>query len=242
MLDRKTVNNRLEKMRDDPRPNIHWDQTCDGSACALVVFVGPSPGGAKQFDRPPLKTSCTDSLWDNVYDAPLSWSRGFQVSFQPLVEALFGIPYSSAGKLIGRANMDWISNPQSDDVAVRFMWEGRNSVLKMIREAQPELVLAMDEKTCEVLEIALYDEGFEISSVHPEQFVVRISGAERPRLHRGLQAFKARSPSGHDFVVMKALQHPARMFDADYAKRCGEALREAAMQIAADRPVNVIKA
>jgi hypothetical protein len=229
-------------MQKEPQPSIRWDQTCDGSACALVIFVGPSPGGAKQSDRPPLKIACTDALWDQVYDAPLSWSRGFRTSFQPLVEALFGIPYSSAGKLIGRANMDWISNPESDDVAVRYMWEGRHSVLKMLREAQPELVIAMDEKTCEVLEIALHDAGVEISSVHPKQFAVRISSAERLRLHRGLQAFRARIPNGHEFVVMKALQHPARMFNSEYAKRCGEALREAAMQIAAGKAVDVTRA
>lgn len=135
--------------------------------------------------------------------------------------------------------MDWVSNPESQDVAVRFMWEGRRSVLRMLQDAQPELVIAMDAKTCEVLEIALYDAGFTISSVHAKRFTVRISEAKRPRLHRGLQAFKAKSRDSHEFVVIKALQHPARMFNAEYAKRCGHALREAANQIAASDPVNV---
>jgi len=239
MLDSKSVRHRLQRMRQEPDPEIRWDQTCEGSACALVVFVGPSPGGTKQPDRPPLKALCKEALWNQVYDAPLHWSRGFRVSFKPLVEALFHAPYATAGKLIGRANMDWVSNPESQDVAVRFMWAGRGSVLRMLQEARPELVIAMDAKTCEVLEIALYDADFTISSVHAKCFTVRISDAKRSRLHRGLQAFKAESRDGRQFVVIKALQHPARMFNAEYAKRCGHAIREAANQIAANQPVDV---
>lgn len=239
MLDSKSIDSRLQRMRCEPDPEIRWDQTCEGSACALVVFVGPSPGGRKSPDRPPLKTLCTAALWNQVYNAPLQWSPGFQVSFKPLVEALFGAPYATAGKLIGRANMDWVSNPESQDVAVRFMWEGRGSVLRMLHSAQPELVIAMDAKTCEVLEIALYDAGFTISSVHAKHFTVRISEAKRPRLHRGLQAFKAEYRDGRRFVVIKALQHPARRFNTEYAGRCGHALREAANQIEANQAVDV---
>jgi len=135
--------------------------------------------------------------------------------------------------------MDWEGNPESKGVAVRFMWEGRRSVLQMIQDARPQLVVAMDAKTCEVLEIALYDAGFVISSVHPRRFTVRISNGNSGRVHRGLQAFKARSQDGHDFVVVKAPQHPARMFNVQYAQRCGDALRKAANQIAANEVVNV---
>jgi hypothetical protein len=241
MLDATTIRQRLKRMRQEPGPRIMWDQTCEGSGCALVIFVGPSPGGKKRADRQPLKTRCKTPLWNQPYDAPLTWSRGFRASFKPMVEALFQAPYESAARLIGRANMDWVGNPESKDVAVRFMWEGRQSVLQMIKDTRPELVVAMDAKTCEVLEIALYDAGFAISSVHPRRFTVRISNGHTssPRVHRGLQAFRVESREGGDFVVVKAPQHPARMFNVDYARRCGEAIRKAATQIAAHRPVNV---
>ena len=122
MLNASTIHARLQRMKTQTNPGVCWDETCEGSACALVIFVGPSPGGAKPNERTQLKTACVPALWNEAYVAPRSWSRGFQVSFEPLVEAILGRPYGIAGKLVGRANMDWINNPESSDVAVRYMW------------------------------------------------------------------------------------------------------------------------
>ena len=241
MLDSNTIRARLQIMKTQANPGVCWDETCEGSACALVIFVGPSPGGAKPIERTQLKTACVHALWNEAYGAPRSWSRGFQVSFEPLAAAILGRPYESAGKLVGRANMDWINNPESSDVAVRYMWEGRDSVLQMLSDAQPHLVIPMDEKTFNVLQIAMYEAGFTIDAVEITNFEVRISSRSQ-RYHRTLHAFRSRSREAHEVVVIKAPQHPARIFDSEYARRCGEALREAAKQISAEKAVDVERA
>ncbi|SRR5229473_305497 len=239
MLESKTLRARLQFMKTQTNPGVSWDENCEGSARALVIFVGPSPGGSKPTKRTQLKTGCVPALWNQVYDRPLTWSPGFQASFKPLVEAVLGRPYNVAGKLIGRANMDWISNPESSDVEVRYMWDGRHSVLQMLRDAQPELIIPMDEKTFNVLQIAMYDAGFTIHAADIAEFTVRMSSGRSPRYHRRLHAFRSRSPDAYEAVLIKAPQHPARIFDSEYARRCGEALREAANQIFAGETVNV---
>jgi len=236
LLSAENARRRLERMQNEPDPNLRWDEACAGSACAMVLFVGPSPGGTKQDDRPPRKIQSKPALWDEVYDAPLGWSRGFKASFQPLVENLLDAPYSAAGKLIGVANMDWIGNPRSKDVAVRYMWDGKESVIQLVRDASPKLVIAMDSKTFQVLQIALHDAGFPVLPVAHERFRVRISDN---RQHRRLRAFKSEFEQEDEFVVVRSPQHPARIFNVEYAKRCGEALREAVHQIAQGQPVNV---
>lgn len=240
MLDVATIDKRLALMRTDPSPGVSWDEQCDGSACALVLFVGPSPGGRLQRDRQPRRTQCNPAMWDQVYDEPLSWSRGFKTSFKPLVESLFCRGFAEAGKLIARVNMDWTRNPESKNVPARYMWQGRHSVLHAIQAARPHLVVPMDVKTYHVLELAMYEAGVNISSVQIHHFRVRISEGSRVRHHKGLHAFKAHWQDGHDFVVIKAPQHPARMYTSTYGARCGSAIREAAIQIAANQSVSVV--
>jgi hypothetical protein len=109
----------------------------------------------------------------------------------------------------------------------------------MFRDVQPQLVIPMDEKTFNVLQIAMYEAGFTIEAVEITNFEVRMSSASSPRYHRSLHALRSRSPEANEVVVIKAPQHPARIFDSEYARRCGEALREAANQISAKKAVNV---
>ena len=138
--------------------------------------------------------------------------------------------------------MDWLGDPKSEDVATQHMVEGAPSVLKMIEDCSPELVLPMDAHTFGVLKTALND-GFIITDCNANNFTIRISDAEKERFHRHLYAFhaKSKSPTGRSFLVIKLPQHPAKMFQADYATRCGEAVREAARQIRAGQPVDVTK-
>ena len=60
MLERSEVAARLREMREQENPALRWDQQCNGSARALVVFVGPSPG-SRPHDRQqwrPRKRNC----------------------------------------------------------------------------------------------------------------------------------------------------------------------------------------
>ena len=250
MLDQTAIDSRLRQMRVEADPGIIWDETCEGSARALVLFVGPSPGGDKPIERRPMNKSCSRALWNESFDKPRWWSPGFRVSWKPLVEAIFAAPYDTAGRLIGRANMDWLGDPESKDVAAQHMLEGAPSVLKMIEDCSPELVLPMDTKTFDVLKAVMegkdpkFGAGFDITPYRADNFTIRISDAAKERFHRHLYAFhaKSKSPTGRSFLVIKLPQHPAKMFQADYATRCGEAIREAARQISAGQPVDVTKA
>jgi hypothetical protein len=167
------------------------------------------------------------------------WSRGFRVSFQPLVEALFRLPYATAGKLIARANLDWLGNPESEDVAEQFMFEGAPSTLRLLEDCSPEVILPMDLKTFHVMKEVLGKAGYLITDCNVREFLVCIPG-KLDRRHRNLQAFLA-TREERDMLVMKLPQHPARMFRADYGTRCGEALRDAAIQLLEERTANVPK-
>jgi len=241
MLDKTTIKKRLTEMRQSRAPKILWDETCEGSGRALVVFVGPSPGGQKPGRRRRIHRGCFSPLWDEPFVKPLSWSPGFRASFQPLVEALFRLPYATAGKLIARANLDWLGNPESEDVAERFMFEGAPSTLRLLKDCSPEVILPMDFKTFRVLRDIMREAGFLISECNVSEFSVRISDASE-RYHRNLHAFFATTRSGPEMLIMKLPQHPARMFRADYATRCGEALRGAAIQLYAEYDTNTPRA
>lgn len=232
MLDIVSIEQRLREMASEPDPVVRWDETCEGSARSLAIFVGPSPGGQKPPQRRPMNKGCFRALWNESFDKPFAnpsswWSPGFRISFKPLVEALFDLPFEVAGKLIGRANMDWISDPQSKEVDRQNMLEGCPSVMRMIQDCIPDLVLPMDHKTFGVLRYFLETIGFSIAEHDIPDFTVVISETPRRRVHRRLHAFHARNGKGLCFWVMKLPQHPARIFRADYGARCGSALRNA---------------
>ena len=231
MLNPATIRSRLQEMRETPAPRTLWDETCEGSGRALVVFVGPSPGGAKAQRRRPMNKKCFHPLWNEAYTQPLSWSPGFRASFQPLVEALFSLPFAKAGKLIARANLDWMANPESEDVSERFMHEGAPSTLRLIEDCAPEVILPMDWKTFRILKEAMEEAGYSMHEHHFEGFTVHISEGGT-RQHRELYAHTA-TKKRRNLLVMKLPQHPARMFRSDYGTRCGVALRQAALHLSA---------
>ncbi len=124
MLSTDDIDQRLDEMKHNPDQSKQlWPENCDGSRKAMVVFVGPSPGGKKAEMRRSIQRDIHTPYWDCPYNDPLGWSIGFKKSFPPLVEAIFGEPYKydDAAKLIARVNMDWLGNPQSKDVSYRYM-------------------------------------------------------------------------------------------------------------------------
>src|SRR3990172_13177308 len=187
MLKEETMAQRLGEMAQQIEPSgFHWPENCSGSKKALVIFVGPSPGGEKKIKRREIKLNFNKPLCTKPYYEPLNWSRGFKVSFLPIVEALFDKPYDTAAKLIARVNLDWMGNPESRDVSYRFMWEGCSHVLPVLYECNPELIIPMDLKSFGVLQIALYNDGYEIIPARIGSIKVRISNT---RYHNSLMAF-----------------------------------------------------
>ena len=241
MLENAAITFRLNEMRKQADPALRWDENCEGSARALVVFVGPSPGRHPD-DKPRrrrLRKNYHSALWNESYTAPLRWSTGFRASSKPVVEALLCTPYPKASKLIGRANFDFLGNPKSKDVPEEGMREGAPSVLKMIADCAPELVVPMDKKTFWILQDVMEKDGFTIAECDVKESKVRISNGTKKRLNRKIYCFRATSRNGHSLVVIKLPQHPARMFQADYGTRSGKAVRAAARQIESGQRVDV---
>lgn len=115
VLFEEEIKNRLTDMAQNDNPDdFYWPEKCGGSREALVIFVGPSPGGSKEELRRERKLNKVKPLWNKPYLNPTrKWSNGFQQSFQPIVEAIIGKEYDTAAKLIAVINMDWMQNPSS---------------------------------------------------------------------------------------------------------------------------------
>jgi hypothetical protein len=152
---------------------------------------------------------------------------------------IFNRPYEEAGKLVARVNMDWLSNPKSRDVSYRYMWEGCKYILPVIYECDPVLIIPMDEKTFSILQIALYNDGYKIRPVETGSISIMISGKnQKKRYHRNMMAFGAEKENV-SFLVIKSPQHPARIYDNEYAKRVGLSIRMAAKQIWGGDDINL---
>jgi hypothetical protein len=224
--------------QSDPS-DLLWPENCAGSRKALVIFVGPSPGGKKEGKRRQIKLAHIKPLWNEPYLDPLSWSHGFKVSFRPIVESIIGKPYEDTARLIARVNMDWLPNPESQDVSYRYMWEGCSYILPVLFECRPDLIIPMDQKTFGVLQIALYNDGCEIFPARTGEIKIKISDKNgKARYHNSMMAFRAKKEQ-RSFLVIKSPQHPARIYDVEYAERIGKAIRRAAEQIWNDDIVNI---
>jgi hypothetical protein len=89
----------------------------------------------------------------------------------------------------------------------------------------------MDEKSFGVLQIALYNDGHEIIPARIGKIKIKISnGNGKARYHNNIMAFRTKKEES-SFLVIKSLQHPARIYDSKYARRVGQAIRDAAEQI-----------
>jgi hypothetical protein len=240
MLSDEVINQRLNEMTSKADPSSSkWPENCEGSRKALVIFLGPSPGGKKKESRRPIKREQIPPLWNTPYREPLSWSRGFKVSFESIVNSLFCIPYDEASKLIARINLDWMPNPESQDVPYYFMWEGFKNIFPVIMECEPELIIPMDAKTFGVLQIGLSEFGYDIIFPIVGEITIKISEKNgEARFHKDLLAFKAKS-GRNSIMVIKSWQHPARIYNSAYAERIGEAIRLTAVQMENDQLVNI---
>lgn len=228
MLAKKEISRRLKEMENGSGPRKKWDETCAGSARSLVVFLGPSPGGPAPKRRRPINKDRIKPLWNKPFDEPTispKWSRGFHVSFAPLVEEIIGTPFARSGKLVGRANLDWISEPNSSKVAKKNMLKGMPSVLEMIEDCQPEVILSMGWDAHRAFREGLRSAGWSVSGWKTSDHPVTITPKPKKRVHKTIWGYDATSPSGRILRVVKLPQHPARIYREDYARRCGEAVR-----------------
>lgn len=228
----EAINKRLVEMaqHDDP-VDFLWPEKCGGSRKAIVIFVGPSPGGDKENQRRDRKLNQINPLWNKPYTEPTNWSTGFRQSFQPIVESIIGRDYPIASKLIAVTNMDWMKNPESEDVALSHMREGCSHILPVISDCKPSLVIPMDKKTFGIFQDALILDGYDVDPVVHDEIRIKIWEKEdRSSYHNDIMASKA-TKDDFSFLVINSFQHPARIFDDQYALRIGQAIKLAADQI-----------
>jgi len=228
----KSIVGRLTEMAHTSDPdNSLWPENCAGSRKALVIFIGPSPGGKKEEKRHEFNSSVNNPLWNQPYLEPLQWSRGFRASFKLIVENLFEKPYTEAAKLIARFNLDWMPNPESENVSIDHMRNGILHILPVLRQCNPMLLIPMDNKTFEVIKDGLILDGFDIDPVVDDEIRILIyENEEGSSYHRHVKAVKA-TKGNLSFLVINSFQHPARIFDEQYAVRIGKAIRITAEQI-----------
>jgi hypothetical protein len=228
---------RLDEMsRAEGPTGSPWPEGCQGSRRALVIFLGPSPGGKTEDHRSEREFNKEMPLWNEpLWDPVREWSNGFRNSFQPIVETIFGTEYQQAGKLVAVLNLDWMGNTQSKNVPVLSMREGGMHILPIIEESEPSLIIPMDRKAHDVFQNELLREGFDLDPVLTNEVLIRINSN---KYHRELIAFKANKGNAK-FLVIKSFQHPARILDYAYALRIGKALRMAADQVWEGKPVSL---
>lgn len=234
------ISKAIERLATNEMPAYaDWPETCEGCLQPVVIFLGPSPGGKKEVVRRSIEFNGRP-LWNESYNEPLNWSRGFKKSYRPLVEGILNLSFDEASKLVARMNMDWQGNPESKDVSPVYMWIGCQFLLPLIEKYPPSLIVPMDEKTFSLFQVALYNSGWKISD-SPEQYIkIKISNSDNPRFHNHVMAFLAEKNS-NKIAVVKSLQHPARIYDEAYATRVGETIREVADCIFSNRTIRVEK-
>ena len=163
MFSEEVIAQRLNEMASKADPsNSKWPENCEGSRKAMVIFLGPSPGGKKNNNREPIKLDYYSPLWDKSYLGDINRSRGFEVRLKEIAATVFNKPDYVTLKLIARLNLDWVQNPKSKDVPYQYMWEGSKYVLPIIMECEPELIIPMDTKTFNMLQSGLCKFGFDI--------------------------------------------------------------------------------
>jgi hypothetical protein len=240
MLSDEVITQRLNEMATKADPSSSkWPENCAGSRRALVIFLGPSPGGKKNDNREDIELDYYLPLWDKAYLGDINKSRGFEVRLKEIAGKVFNKPDFVTLKLIARFNLDWMQNPKSEDVPFQYMWDGINYVLPIIIECRPELIIPMDAKTFNMLQAGLCKFGFDIS--FPEIREVKIPIYKKKgkmQYHDEIMALKAKN-SDQTIIVIKSFQHPSKIFESSYAQRIGEAIRLAGEQMEMDSVVNI---
>ena len=233
---------RLERMRIEGDPKYVWPEGCYGSALGWLVFVGPSPGGGERVT--PNRGRVMDSgapLWDTPFLEPFSgWSAGFRASLKPLVETIVGLSLAAGGsKLYTFVNFHWQQNPDAASVPADRMQSGASSVLKVLVQIRPRVIVAMEQKSYNLLIRTLKDAGYTISCPDVSAF---IEINEKGRAHRSMQGCRIEGEGPlSQVLVVRSPQHPARMYNVPYAYRCARAIRTFIDQLLAGKSKVIVQ-
>lgn len=227
-MNEQTFKDRLFQQAHEPRPSVIFPEGCYGAANAPLVFVGPSPGGGDtDTEYSERLEDSGGAYWNYDFIEPFEeWSNGFRNSLKPIIESLLNLSISDgAAKLFAFINFDWIQNPDSSKVPLSRIEEGKAVVLSLLQQVRPKIIVALDNKAYMNL-IQLLSESYTMSGIEHQSVKVRTASANS--FHHQVQAHKISGEKALDgAVLIKSLQHPARIFNQDYAQRVAKSLRMA---------------
>lgn len=217
---------RLQQQQEKDKPDIIFPEGCYGAANAPLVFVGPSPGGGdtdtEYFDR---NKSGGVAYWNFDFMEPFNeWSNGFKISLKPIIEDLLQIPLNEgASKLFAFVNFDWIQNPDSSKVPDSRIKEGTDEVSRVLHQIKPLIIVALDNKSYSNL-VSVLEEKYTLTELKHQ--CVKVRASSNNSYHRKIHAHVILGNNKlNGTVLLKSLQHPARIFTLDYAKRVAKSLR-----------------
>jgi hypothetical protein len=233
---------RLRQQREERNPNIAFPEGCYGAANAPLVFVGPSPGGGttetEYFERGKSNGS---AYWNYEFLEPFEkWSNGFRISLKPIIENLLQISLEKgASKLFAFVNFDWIRNPDSSKVPGDRINEGKTGVSWTLHKIVPNIIVALDENAYKNLVDLLKEEGYTLSKLNRQRVEVRTASPNR--YHRRIDAHVINGDKIlNGSVLLRSLQHPARIYNEDYALRVAQSLKAAYTAILNDSELSLL--
>ena len=229
----------LSEMAGNQAPKGRWPDGCYGSRLAWLTFVGPSPGGGNgRAVEVPRKDNAQVPIWNQEFTAPCEeWSIGFRKSTQVLVETVMGRKRKQGAlKLYNFTNFDWMQNPNACNVPSERMLRGSRAVLRHLEEVKPRVIIPMEYKAYKLLS-ELLSKGYTLRQLHFSRVEILIGNTIRgSRFHRSMDAYwlDGKGPLKGRYVI-RCPQHPARIFNVEYAGRIARAIRSTLCALAEER-------
>jgi hypothetical protein len=171
-------------------------------------------------------------LWNVDFTDPIeTWSRGFQKSMRPLIETIVGLPFDQgAARVFSVLNFHWQQNPSAAFVPEEGMRSGAAATLAVLESLRPRVMVSMEKKADCLLREVLIRANYNLSE--PEKCSALVSINAKGRAHRYLRGYLIRGKGAlAGSIVVKSPQHPARIYNAEYALRCARAIKSFVLQV-----------
>lgn len=231
------ISERLEVMSSEFVPSA-WPEGCYGSAKAVLLLIGPSPGGSPPegrnipWQRNPQKER---PLWNQAFTEPLDsnhpdfWGKEYAQNIPLLIEHILGHPVTDGlAKLYAFANFDWIPCGNDTNVPMERMRQGMPDVWRVIESTCPFIIASLSKKSHPLVLELLKEHGIGLAEPREQNVCIRWN---RRKSHRSLDVFRlCGEPFPKGALYVRLPQHPKWMMNMEYAIRCAKATRDAIEQ------------
>jgi hypothetical protein len=220
-------------MRNEAHPRPVWPEGCYGSAAGWLVFVGPSPGGGSKIA--PARERVVSGgrpLWNLDFTDPMmNWSNGFRASIRPFVETMVGMSREKgAWKVFTVVNFHWQQNPDAAFVPEDGMRTGAAAVLAVLAGIRPRVVVTMERRADQMLRQTLCEAKYNL--VEPVECSALVAINDKGRAHRRMSGYRVDGEGAlAGCIIVRSPQHPARIYNSQYASRCARAIRSFVSQV-----------